>query len=362
MLRTAFRHYAIPLGIFFIIGAGLHWVESRWSSSFELPSLSPRPEKRITISENELSQLASAAQNSKGRILRVMNNKILLAEGLALGIGDSDPVTIERLNLNMQFLSSKDEAESDITSRYEAAMALGMVETDPIVQRRIIQLNKQYLLRNLTGKQRKAGTGNSAFEQYPLPTDAQLNDYLQRHKQQFEKPERWSFSQLFLDPKKQSNQSSKWFSDLLTQLNEGASFKGNVSILPRELSMLSRQQISQQFGHNFATSLDELEIGRWMGPIKSSYGNHMVKVEEKVSARPAELKEVYNRAVIGWQEENRKQVLENHLAALRESYRVSIARTQSNPAVIGELEDNLTVAQFVANIEQKIAQRRGSQL
>lgn len=327
------------------------WVDSRWGDSLDLPLLSSSPEKRISIAQSELIRIPLSAKNSAERILKLLNNKILLAEGLALGIGDTDPVTIERLNLNMQFLSSEDEPEGDITSRYEAAMSLGMIETDPIVQRRIIQLTKQYLLLKLTGKDEKSSSKNnlgvpSAFNQYPLPTDAELNEYLKRHYLQFEKPSRWSFSQLFLDPQKRGNLSSNWFSKVLAQLNEGASFKGDVSILPRDLVMVSGQQISQQFGHDFANSLETLAIDQWLGPIKSSYGTHLVKITDKVSARAPELNEVYNRAVIGWQEENRERLLASHLSELRQSYQVSITKTSldaHHPMADG---NNLTAAEF----------------
>ena len=64
--------------------------------------------------------------------------------------------------------------------------------------------------------------------------------------------------------------------------------------------------------------------GGWQGPIVSSYGLHLVFVEESQAARAPSLDEVRDYAVREWQDAQREKQAEAFYRELRARYEVEI--------------------------------------
>ena len=52
-------------------------------------------------------------------------------------------------------------------------------------------------------------------------------------------------------------------------------------MLESEYKHISTAQIARLYGLKFAKSLDDIALGKWQGPVKSGYGLHLVKIDEK---------------------------------------------------------------------------------
>lgn len=287
-----------------------------------LVGLQHRGDNALTvITINQVDANTSQQSQDNAALQPLIDEAILFEEGLRLGLAESDPIVFNRLHQNMVFLQYGDDFEA----MYQQAMAMGMLRKDIVIRRRVIQLTKQWI-RN----------------QFPLesehnlsPTDQQLQRYIQQHAHEFRTPVRYSFEQLFIDPRglneKALSQRFTTVRQRLAQSNENKTPALNEgladpTLLPLRFRLATRQTIQQRLGPTF---LQQLDTGadsrnRWQGPVQSSYGFHFVRIEAIREARLPPLENVYNRAYLGWQQQNKAQLLQHYLANARQHYDIII--------------------------------------
>jgi hypothetical protein len=70
---------------------------------------------------------------------------------------------------------------------------------------------------------------------------------------------------------------------------------GDPFMLQRNYLLRTQQEVSQLFGSEFGQSLFSIEPGGWDGPIRSSYGLHLVEIHRRTEPRRPELDEVSDR-------------------------------------------------------------------
>ena len=106
---------------------------------------------------------------------------------------------------------------------------------------------------------------------------------------------------------------------------------GDASMLPSEQPLVPLREVARSFGDDFAQELMKIEPGRWMGPVESPYGLHLVLVRERVAgAAPelAEIRPVVEREVLA---ERRKRNLDTLYERLLEKYTVTIEKPKATP-------------------------------
>ena len=69
-----------------------------------------------------------------------------------------------------------------------------------------------------------------------------------------------------------------------------------------------------------------LETGKWVGPVESSFGLHLVYVDQKVDASQPQLSEVRPLVEREYMAERRKRDLESFYDKLLKKYTVKIER------------------------------------
>jgi hypothetical protein len=105
-------------------------------------------------------------------------------------------------------------------------------------------------------------------------------------------------------------------------------------MLPTDVDLASRGDIVDRFGEAFADRLLEVEEGRWVGPIESAYGVHLVFVRERVAGRVPSLDEVRPQVERDFIAERRRRDLEGTYDRLLDQYEVVIERRPSDPQPI----------------------------
>ena len=93
--------------------------------------------------------------------------------------------------------------------------------------------------------------------------------------------------------------------------------------------LLSRNEITRLFGDAFATRLQHLELGRWLGPIESAYGLHLVFIHERTDGRLPALDEVRQAVQREWLAARRKELNEQFYQHLRARYTVVVEQPQA---------------------------------
>ncbi|WP_346907993.1 peptidylprolyl isomerase [uncultured Roseibium sp.] len=162
------------------------------------------------------------------------------------------------------------------------ALALGLDRDDPVIRQRLM-LKMQFLAES-----------GAAGEQ---PGDATLQAYLDENPEPFRQPARLAFSQVLLPPDRAEETT-----EIRAQLENGAdpATLGKASLLPVAVPMMPVPAIDRTFGAGFGESLAELPEGQWGGPVKSSYGLHLVQVSGRTEASLPPLSEIRDRVEAEW--------------------------------------------------------------
>jgi hypothetical protein len=175
----------------------------------------------------------------------------------------------------------RDLVEDHVTEEilYREAIALGLDRDDPVVRRRMRQ-KMEFLATDLAPDE---------------PTEVELEAFLEAHPERFERPGRTTFVQVFLDPERSDEPVDARAARLLERLRGGradAAELGDPILLPATLADATSREIASRFGDAFAAALDEAPVANWSGPIRSSYGFHLVRVETRTPPRRPALDEV----------------------------------------------------------------------
>jgi len=314
-----------PLLHFVLIGASLFAGSELWAPTEpERPTLQREP---IVISAEQISVMEGDFMRRWGRaatpeqlsalIAQTVEEEMLYREARVLALDVQDGSVQRRLIEKMRAVSEHPGRSPDELVR--EARALGL--DDDVVIRRLLIEKMRILL----------AQAPSAL----ALTDADLWDYLDRHRERFLQPAELTFSHLFFEERAQGAEPG----------SQGAALENAVrAILARARALppadarglsdpfllglrfraYSRSRIGARFGMAFADQVFALEPGVWSDPIASPYGLHLVLVEEKREPRLPELAAVRRQLVEAVGAERATQRLAQGLARLRERYQIRV--------------------------------------
>jgi hypothetical protein len=197
---------------------------------------------------------------------------------------------------------------------YREAIATGLDQDDTVIRRRLRQ-KMEFISENVADS-----VG---------PTEAELQDYLVQNAGKFARPAELSFRQVYLSAERRGDTVRADAERLLAELQAGRgpadpAEAGDTTLLPATMEVASPQQIASAFGEEFARQVDETPVGQWSGPIESTFGVHLVRVDERVAANAPMLVEIRPIVLRAWQAEHRRRQNESFLAALRGKYEVRV--------------------------------------
>ena len=151
------------------------------------------------------------------------------------------------------------------------ARALSFDRDDEVVRQRLVQ-KMQFML--------ESGVDAAA------PTEADVRAHFEKNAERFAAAPLVAFRQFLLDADAATAQT------VLAALRSGSdpSAYARASPLPADIPPVSKRVVDGTFGEGFFDQLAKLEIGQWSGPIKSTYGMHLVRVSviEPARAQPFE--------------------------------------------------------------------------
>jgi hypothetical protein len=198
---------------------------------------------------------------------------------------------------------------------YREARAMGLDQDDVIVRRRMRQ-KFEFLAEDLAT--------------HRSPTDQELEAYLQQHPEKYSEEPAISFAHIFFSRQKHGASIEATASSFLRQLNGKNDHAldieavGDAFLLPEHLENTSVVEIARLFGDNFAEQLTTVEVGRWAGPIESSYGLHLVRVDARIPGGAPPLTNVRDSVLRDSLNDRRKQELDAQYSKLRARYTVVV--------------------------------------
>ena len=268
-----------PLFHFLVLGVGLFMVYSLVNGSQHAPA------GRIVVDEIQAQRLADQFQRTWMR----------------------PPTRSELQDLAEDFV--KEEI------LYREALALGLDQDDLVIRRRLRQ-KMEFINADLTAPQ--------------PPMDADLQAYFDANKDRFRLPERFSFQQVYLNPDKHTGDVKQTAVELLAHLNaEGSSaanpnLMGDATLLPAQLDSVTKREVANTFGREFAKHIKNIPTGRWSGPYGSSYGFHLVRITKRQAGGLPAIEEIQPILEREWYAERRNEANERLYQAIHARYDVEI--------------------------------------
>jgi peptidyl-prolyl cis-trans isomerase C len=159
---------------------------------------------------------------------------------------------------------------------YREGLARRLDRDDAIVRRRVVQ-KMRFLEQDLVAQ--------------PEPDEARLTAYYQAHRAQYATPATVSFSHIFF-AETEGNPDAAWLraQSVLAELSDTtarAPERGDNFPDLYDYAGFSAEQAKQVFGDSeISRRLFETSPGHWVGPVRSAFGWHLVRVQ---SAEPGKL-------------------------------------------------------------------------
>ena len=189
---------------------------------------------------------------------------------------------------------------------YREALRLGLEADDAIIRRRL-RAKMEYLA--------TAQAENVAAD------TATLQRYLDRNVARYADGTRYSFDQIYLG-------DDGDVAAVTAKLARGGDWQamGAPISLPRSTDDADRAQIAREFGESFAQALEGVKAGKWIGPVASGFGQHLVRVRSVSAGRKPQLSEVRQRVENDWRAETAKARETKAYQALLDGYTIRIAK------------------------------------
>lgn len=196
------------------------------------------------------------------------------------------------------------------------AIAAGLDRDDTIIRRRLRQ-KLEFLVEDTS--------------EVAPPTDAELGAWLNAHPDQYRQDPEVAFRQVHLSPERRRarlDDDARLMLARLTTAGADADVDalGDSRLLPVDVDRAPRSDIVGRFGEEFADRLLDVETGRWVGPIQSAYGVHLVFVRERVAGRMPSLDDVRPQVERDFIAGRRRRDLEATYERWLDQYEVVIER------------------------------------
>ncbi len=167
------------------------------------------------------------------------------------------------------------------------------------------------------------------------PTDQELSAYLEEHREDYDTPEQVRARHILIRvPEGASEaeiaQAKKQIEDIRKELEDGADFAELAKKYSQDpgsapnggdLGFFSRGRMVQEF----EDAAFSLEPGQVSDPVRTQFGFHLIKVEEKKPAQHPELAQIRERVLKDYIEAERKRRFEQFYSELKARAKIFIA-------------------------------------
>ena len=198
---------------------------------------------------------------------------------------------------------------------YREAIAMGLDKDDPITRRRMAQ-KLEFLSKDIASLKE--------------PEVGELEKFFEENKEQYKTPDLITFTHVFIDPDKRGDATLDDAAVILSELQAAGAPDSSVSglgdrfMLQNYYPQKSELEIRKLFGSGFTTSVMQLEIEKWHGPVLSGYGTHLVYVDALEIAPMPEFEDVQANVFENWQAQQQEEFNEAFFESLKSRYEIVI--------------------------------------
>jgi parvulin-like peptidyl-prolyl isomerase len=295
---------------FIVLGSLLYYLQGVFFPAPK-PVLGPLSEARLEALQKQwLASVGSepTAEQQARMVQAELDRDMLFARALEMKLHLYDSVVFQRLVLNMRFLhQGADKTEAEL---YQQALDLRLHLSDEVIKRRMVQVMEQLLL---------------AANPPHAPTEAEIVAEFDQRREELRKAPRYSIEHIYFNREREGEAaaiSAKIKEQNLTPLQ--ARELSSPFLPGYQFTMQSPDQLARHFGAAFVENLQQADPqpGRWVGPIRSTYGLHYVWVSAVEPAREATLEEVRQQLVRDLESRSKDAALREGISAMRQNYEI----------------------------------------
>ena len=196
---------------------------------------------------------------------------------------------------------------------YREGRAAGLDRDDFVIRRRVRQ-KMEFLAEDITAVE---------------PSSEQLAAYLTANPERFRTADRVTFRHVFLSATRRGSAlggDAIQIAETLARTSGPADTAavGDPFLLGEEFREISQSDVARTFGEGFAKQLSTAEMGRWQGPIPSSFGMHFVFVDERAKGSLPALDSVRETVQQEWLNARRIEAEQKLYRNLRGRYQIVV--------------------------------------
>jgi hypothetical protein len=309
LLRRGLR---APLVHFVAGGTVLFWLVHERPPSPPPVVVTAHDVDRLRVDYTRETGLDPTPADEAALVDKAVEEELLFREAVARGLDRNDRSVRNWLVEQMRVLSEGTGDDAD--HLYARARDLGLDRTDLVVRRILVQ--KMRLLAARTGERK--------------PSDTELATFYAAHRDEYRPPDRVTFWHVFLASSVHGDDTARKADATLARLRdaerrpEAAAGLGDPFSVPPRVVGQSGVQIAKLFGSAFASALEHGTVGRWIGPLPSPYGLHLVWLETREPGTTPLLGAVRQRVLERWQDEDRTRRLRALVRQLERQYTLRV--------------------------------------
>ena len=194
---------------------------------------------------------------------------------------------------------------------YREALRLGLDRNDAVIRRRMF--TKMRFLNNQDAAESE-------------PSDVDLQNWMEQNPGKYSLSTHYDLEQIYLG--QNGALDGPDIEKLLQDLNNGTAKPSDISkpiSLPKNLTNADSAIIARQFGEQFPIQLNNLEAGKWVGPVSSGFGEHLINIAVKTPGKPAALNDVRQAVTNDWRAAQKEQSEKASLEQYRSQYEIRVA-------------------------------------
>lgn len=301
MLRAPLFHFLILGGLLFALQSGFGRAPERRAVEILRSEVAERIEAFAL-------QVGRAPEAEERRALedQTIEDAVWLDQAFAVGLPAIDAVVHQRLIQNMRFLDPETTESDEVL--YERAVELGMEKSDTVVRRRLIDRIQAVVRARVRAE----------------PVDeAGLRKYYEEQAERWREPTLLDLTHVYLSRDRRGEQADADAEALRSRLDRQAVPPADAVVLGdpflggHTLRGATPTRIAARLGPDFAEAIAHGQADRWLGPIESAFGPHLVWIERRIESRIPAFEEIRTRVLDDWLEQRTREALREEIARLR---------------------------------------------
>ena len=243
---------------------------------------------------------------------------------------DSDPFTVNVVSTDIEWIKASFEARMKRgPTQKELQMLIDQYIRDEILHREALAMDLDD--RDLVVQRRLVQKLTFVFEDLAEtvePTDDELLAYLE-NQETYRIPESLSFHQVYFSSEKRTN-AVKDANTILANLKvkdippEEAVTLGDTTLIDTSFRNKSPAEVARTLGRDFTDTLFALEEPGWQGPIASTFGWHLVHIDDRIPAKMPAFETIRDDVKYDFMYARKKDVIDAAYNAAKSRYTVFV--------------------------------------